>query len=43
MVDWHMFVLFDIMGDLVFGESFDSLKTGATNVSFPVSDLKHFV
>jgi len=31
--EWYSFLVFDIMGDIIFGESFDSLETGQTSVS----------
>ncbi|TVY23255.1 Cytochrome P450 monooxygenase [Lachnellula hyalina] len=29
--EWYSFLVFDIMGDIIFGESFDSLETGQTS------------
>jgi len=34
ILDWYMFTLVDIMGDLVFGESFGNLELGEKSVSF---------
>lgn len=32
-MQWYSFVLFDIMGETIFGESFGDLETQSTNVS----------